>query len=94
MRGILLGFHVQNVFLRRCVEAQYIIKQTPHLWVEEARWLTEDGHEVVSSPFKFALVARHGKRHLGGEDALRQVWENVQEIDEIGVRAGIEDNLH
>ena len=61
--------------------------------IEETRGLAENSHEVVAGPLELAPVPRDGKGHFGWENALRELWEELEEIDEIGVGAGVEDDL-
>ena len=92
-RRFALVFQVEEELLRARVEAQDVIEKAPHLGIEETRGLAEDSHEVVSGPLELAPVPRDGKCHFGWKDALREVRGELEEIDEIGVGAGVEDDL-
>ena len=92
-RRFALVFQVEEELLRARVEAQDVVDKAPHLGIEETRGLAEDSHEVVSGPLELAPVPRDGKCHFGWKDALREVRGELEEIDEIGVGAGVEDDL-
>ena len=50
------------------VEPQYVVYHPPHLWIQKAMNLTEDGRWIFSCPFESSAVSRHAEGHLGREN--------------------------
>ena len=75
----------------RRIESQHVIYHSPHIGVDQSPWLTEYGEEVIPSPLKCSMIARNAESHLGLR--YRYLWVPIQEPQEVGVCARIEDDL-
>ncbi len=88
---LVLEFDKEPLSVR--IEAEHVVQQAPHFQVEEAFRLTEHCEEIVPRPLERTHIAGDRERHLCLYYTFREVWKEVEKIEEVRIGVGVEDNL-